>query len=395
MLQWVKGYDIKNRLFLPPTEVGQQLPKEIIEAYNKRHYSTLAEDGSSQIAESKSIPEDDQMSSTSLEQTISQGVVESVSVHPHLAELQSRLPSSTALLPQMVGVSSTSVLSHGTLKGDFSDPSLEGLELTPVANCIARYLGIDLSPEAALAETRKGVAIFLNGPHLSGKTTQARCLSEIYSALVLNVEDLIMDVISSGSTPAGIRARELCIETTVATQKETAPVVEAVDSPLSSKVSMAGSRKPTRGTINTVSGNKNTATKETAATEDEPKKETPEPFTVDPLYNTPHAAPSNQLIPAKLPEELIVEILTDRLQNTDCRKGVIFDGLKCRFAADSLMTTALILRALGDRKHIFFVNLDLDFDGIKDRIAAIEIEKEKKKGKKISYCIIMYMCNYT
>ena len=384
MLQWVKGYDIKNRLFLPPTEVGQQLPKEIIEAYNKRYNPLLPDDGSSQIAESKSVPDDDQMSSTSLEQTISQGVVESASVHPHLAELQARLPSSTALLPQMIGVSSTSVLSHGTLKGNFSDPSLEGLELTPVANCIARYLGIDLSPEAALAETRKGVAIILNGAHLSGKTTQARCLSEIYSALVLNVEDLIMDVISTGSTPAGIKARELCIEATVATQKETAPVVESADSPLSSKVSMAGSRKPTRGTINTVSGAKNTATKETTATtEDEPKKETPEPFTVDPLYNTPHAAPSNQLIPAKLPEELVVEILADRLQNTDCRKGVIFDGLKCRFAADSLMTTALILRALGDRKHIFFVNLELDLDGIKDRIAAIESDKEKKKGKKL------------
>ena len=368
MLRWVKGYDIKHRLFLPPVEIGQTLPKEIVEAYDKRHPS-LDDD---QIGDSKSYqdvtgPEDEVTSNTSIEHMGSQAIVD---VHPHLAELQSRFPSSTVLLPQMIGVSSTSVLSHGTARASFSDPSLDGLELTPVATCIARYLGIDLSPEAALAETRKGVAVILYGPQFSGKTSQAKCLAEQYDATILNIEELIMDAISSGSTPAGIKARELCIEATVIAQKETAISAESAESPLSSKVSMGGGKK-----INRTSGS---GKKEA---EEEIKKDSPEPFSVDPLYGTPHAAPSNQLIPVKLPEELIVEIFSDRMQQTDCRKGIVFDGLKCRFVTDQIMSTALILRALGDRKHIFFVNLDIDHEGIMDRILSIKIENQKKEGR--------------
>lgn len=381
MLRWVRGYDMKHRLFLPPTQVGESLPIEIKDAYTKRH-SAVALDESTQVAESKSssVPPDEELlpSNASLEHMESQAAVDAPnlpSVHPNLAELQSRIPSSTVLLPQMVGVSSTSVLSHGTVKASFSDPSLEELEITPVATCIARYLGIDLSPEGALAEYRKGVAIILYGAPLSGKTIQANRLSERYGASILVIEDLIVDVISSGSTPAGIKARELCIEVTTNSQKEFVQPVES-ESPLSSKASMAGGKKGNRVTgANIAAPPKNPTT-----TEEETKKDTPEPFLVDPLLDTPYAAPSNHLVPVKLPEELVVEIVSDRIQQTDCRKGIIFDGLKCSFTGDQLMTTALILRALGDRKHIFFANLELDSEGIKERIAAIEVEKQKKQG---------------
>ncbi len=370
MLRWVKGYDMKHRLFLPPTEIGQSLPKEIIEAYDKRH-PTQTND---RIEDTKSCqdvagPDDEINSNGSIEQMGSQAIIDN-SVHPNLAELQSRFPSSTILLPQIVGVSSTSVLSHGTVKASFSDPSLEGLELTPVANSIARYLGIDLSPEAALAEMRKGVALIIYGPPLSGKTSQAVILSEKYDAAILNIEELIIDVISTGGTPAGIKARELCIEATVNALKDTATSAEsAAESPLSSKVSMGGAKKINR---NMGSGKKEA--------EEEIKKDTPEQFIVDPLFDTPHAAPGNQLTPVKLPEDVIVEILSDRLQQTDCRKGIIFDGLTCRFITDQIMTTALILRALGDRKHVFFVNMEIDFDGITDRIMTQKMEKEKEEG---------------
>lgn len=389
MLRWVRGYDIKHRLFLPPIQIGESLPFEIKDAYTKRHSATPLED-SAQVAESKSssVPPDEGLpSNPSLEHVESSQVVVDgngqpglPSVHPNLAELQSRIPSSTVLLPQAIGmgVSSTSVLSHGTVKASFSDPSLEDLEITPVAACIARYLGIDLSPEGALAEHRKGIAIIFYGAPLSGKTVQANRLSQKYSASIIVVEDLIIDVISSGSTPAGIKARELCIEATMNTiQKEFVQPIES-ESPLSSKASMAGGKKANRVNAGNITGMPPKSTN--TSTEEEVKKDTPEPFMVNPLLDTPYAAPGDHLIPVKLPEELIVEIISDRIQQIDCRKGIIFDGLKCSFSSDQLMTTALILRALGDRKHIFFANLDLDRDELKDRVAAMEIEKQKKKG---------------
>ena len=368
---------MKHRLFLPPAEVGQSLPHEIVEAYKKKNLPADNEGGPHPVDSGtcKSghdlnyISEEHSGSNVSLGPSVSQAVVDA---HPHLAELQARLPSSTALLPQMVGASLTSVLSQGTLKVSSSDPNLDGLEMTPVAACLARYLGIDISPEAALAETKKGVAIIIYGPQLSGKSIQAKCLSEAYSAPILNIDELIIEAISSASTPAGCKARELCIEATNAAEAAAAELAALAETPTASKVNMSLQKKSSRAL--------SSATRHNKEEEEEPKGATPEPFTVNPLHDTPYAASKGTLIPVKLPEETILEILMDRIQQTDCRKGVVFDGLDCRFINDQLMSAALILKAFGDRKHIFFINLEMDSAGIKERIEKIEQEKQQKKG---------------
>ena len=43
------------------------------------------------------------------------------------------------------------------------------LEITPVSAAIARHLGIDLSPEGRAARNRRGIAIIVHGPPISGK----------------------------------------------------------------------------------------------------------------------------------------------------------------------------------------------------------------------------------
>ena len=42
------------------------------------------------------------------------------------------------------------------------------LEITPVSAAIARHLGIDLTPEARAARNRRGIAIIVHGPPISG-----------------------------------------------------------------------------------------------------------------------------------------------------------------------------------------------------------------------------------
>lgn len=42
------------------------------------------------------------------------------------------------------------------------------LEITPVSAAIARHLGIDLSPEGRAARNRRGIAVIVHGPPMSG-----------------------------------------------------------------------------------------------------------------------------------------------------------------------------------------------------------------------------------
>lgn len=44
-------------------------------------------------------------------------------------------------------------------------------DMTPVAEALARHLGIDLTNDGIQARNRRGVAIIVHGPPGSGKTT--------------------------------------------------------------------------------------------------------------------------------------------------------------------------------------------------------------------------------
>lgn len=54
-------------------------------------------------------------------------------------------------------------------KDDNESPGVGELEDTPVAAAIARYMGIDLSPEGQAARNRRGVAIIVHGSPHSGE----------------------------------------------------------------------------------------------------------------------------------------------------------------------------------------------------------------------------------
>ena len=70
-------------------------------------------------------------------------------------------------------------------------------EMTPVAQALARHLGIDLSNDGAQARNRRGIAIIIHGPPGSGKTMISRELSQRYSCALLNLDQVIIDAIDS------------------------------------------------------------------------------------------------------------------------------------------------------------------------------------------------------
>ena len=386
ILRWVKGYDRQGRLLLPPPTPGGSLPPEVTQAYHKEqtlkagidraqqeesvHSSDVNVVGDSAVSveqnQQRRTPSHVKLSTAELPHHQQQQGGSTTGVGTY--ESKTPQPSMTALFshPELSVIGSFSAITDGQ---SLSHPDVE---VSPVYAAIARYLGINLSPEALEAESRRGIAVIVHGPPSSGRSTQAKILGEIFKGAVLVLDEILMDAISCASTPAGCKARECCIQAAKEKAAAALATAEVGDVP---------------------SSHSNTAKKQAAAKDKEKEKEIasspsqpepPKPFSVLPLEGSNYAIPEGTIMPAVLPEELIVEILSDRLQFSDCLKGIIFDGVESHFTSNTLISTALILRAFNNRKHIYFVNFDMELDDIKSRLEQIEqarlhkIEEEER-----------------
>ena len=357
----MKGYDSLNRLFLPPTSPGDTLPSELMEAFDREQQQQKTR--TELVSETNVFAE----SGVSMEARSSHAKLPSL--HQLAAfEHKTPQPSSTALIshPELSIIESISALTQATGGGGNGASSHGDLELSPVAMSIARHLGIDLSPEAAEADNRRGLAVILHGPQSSGRSTQARILGERYGSAVIAVDQVLIDAISNASTPAGCKAREYCI------QMEEAKAAEVVETAQQQQALAAHSKKQI------AKESSKEKDKETQPNELQPSPVPRKLFQVQPLPETQYAVPNGRMMPVALPEELIVEMLSDRLQHSDCRKGVIVDGLESDFTPGLHVTTALILRALNNRKSIYVVLLEMELQAIVEREERIERERIRK-----------------
>ena len=64
------------------------------------------------------------------------------------------------------------------------------------------------------------------------------------------------------------------------------------------------------------------------------------------------------------------------LQLSDCQRGIVFDGLETLFSPNMAATCTSILRALNNRKYIFFVTLTLD----QARLRAVNEKRREEQG---------------
>jgi hydrocephalus-inducing protein len=102
------------------------------------------------------------------------------------------------------------------------------VERNPVFDSIARYLGIDLTLEGRAARNRRGVALVVHGPPLCGKSRAAVALAKHYECALLTIDSIIIDAISTSTSAAAAKARQLCAEA-AAKHAEEVRVLEAVE----------------------------------------------------------------------------------------------------------------------------------------------------------------------
>ena len=332
ILRATQGYDIYNTLLLPPRSAGDPLPPEIVDEYAQERKGET--DELKEEAEEKSS-------------------------RPDSAESRDATNAASAM-ELALGESTVEV-------GE--------LEFTPVARAIARYLGIDYSPEGKAALMRRGVAVIVHGPSLSGKTTQATALATAYCAALLKVDDVLNDAIVAGSTTAALQAKEICRES--AQQAKAAEEADAFVA--GANADLAKSRRTSQSSgkfllPNVVGEAAVASTSSMSATSKTSIQIDIQPSA--PVGDSTDADADEQILPTVLPEELIVEILDQRMQQADCSRGVIIDGLESQFTSGLVSTASIVLRAFENRKWIFFVQLNVSLNRTLERQEA----KQKAEG---------------
>ena len=216
------------------------------------------------------------------------------------------LTSSTSLSPPITIMPAFESTSHLLRKLEQGEDLAE-LQNSPVCTTLAKYMGVDISPEAKLAESRRGVVILMYGPVMSGKTTQAQLLARVYGGTVLTIDSIIIDAISKATTAAGKRARESCIEATIS-PVDSIPASNApqvTENIASKKSSQKGDKEQTKPDQTLAAEQTTTAL----------SCESPQPFQVEQIDNNSSLNTcNNTLMPTRLPEDCVIDILSERLQ---------------------------------------------------------------------------------
>nr|XP_014334844.1 PREDICTED: hydrocephalus-inducing protein homolog [Bos mutus] len=413
ILRTLKGYDSYNSLLLPPRLPGEKLPPEVYEYFREikrskeeqmkvKYLETLAQEN----AEEDDGPLSEQGTSASTKRTsLSRGI--SVTSKRHIPMVESKTypeeeedeESLEKLMLQTDKIQSTD--SH-------SAEEVGEVENNPVSKAIARYLGIDISAEGRMAKNRKGIAIIIHGTPLSGKSATAVNMARYYSAACLNLDSVMLEAISDSNNVAGIRARELCIRAAIEqSMKEEESAQEAAAASqnamgqlrlsnetlgkLTSECTLVTPEvkptKPVRGSVLLTKGKAESHGSGSQKQHHQHSSETPQ-VSSSPLPSGPtqrrlsvsaSVGGDTGLVSCVLPEELFTQILVDRIQLSDCYRGVVFDSLETLFARNAATALLCLLKAIGNREHIYVINMAQDYAAMKAQEKAKNEQEEHKR----------------
>ncbi|XP_037671842.1 hydrocephalus-inducing protein homolog isoform X7 [Choloepus didactylus] len=404
ILRTLKSFDSYNTLLLPPRTPGEKLPLEVYEYFKEVKRSKEEQMKAKYLeenAEEEDVPSSDQGTSTSTKRTsLSRGI----SVTSNLDERHVPLAESKYYLDEEEDEESQtdklqSLDSH-------SMEEVGELENNPVSKAIARHLGIDISAEGRLAKNRKGIAIIIHGTPLSGKSATAVSLAKYYNAACLSIDSIVLEAISDGNNVPGIRARELCIRAAIEqsmkegeelaqegalNQNVIGPIRlsnEALGKYASESTLVTPEIKPGKSVRGSVLINKGKAESHSSGSQKQHhlhSSETPQvsssPLPSGPTQRRLSVSASiggeTGLMSCVLPEDLLVQILAERIQLSDCYRGVVFDGLDTLFARSGTSALLCLLKAIGSREHIYVLNIAQDY-------AVMKAEEKAKKEQEES-----------
>ncbi|XP_027128846.1 hydrocephalus-inducing protein homolog isoform X3 [Larimichthys crocea] len=351
ILRLMQGYDENNRLLLPPRVPGESLPQELLDYYTE-HCSQLKNDAElkEDLDEKENGTDEEKRTNESEEE------MHTTSVKP-----------------------AEQLVSEMTKEG--SSERLGQLEMTPVSRAIARHMCIDLSPEGLAARNRRGIAIIIYGAPLIDKGSTAAALARHYSGACLSVDAVVTDVLMNGTSPVSLTARQIF-------DSAAAQYAERIAEQATEEITDLGPAADLKAS--------DPAPKSNQAPHHN-VEELPKPSKDSCSTNNSKEAPQQSesvehlalclggdvtSLRNLLPEQLLVDILAERLQLKDCYRGIVISSLESVYTQSVASTLQVVLKALNNRKHIYVVNLSDSYAALKARERAQReteeaLEKEK------------------
>ncbi|XP_078257666.1 hydrocephalus-inducing protein homolog [Rhinoraja longicauda] len=403
ILRMMKGYTSLNTLLLPPRQPGERLPVELLDYYKEQML----------------IEEQEQAKRKLLEATEGENEGEREDRFELQIALEVRQSSESDASSKATVVSptddkkefETEVTEKTTkAKGEKTESTLNvgvgELEVTPVSKAIGRYLGLDFSPEACAFRNRKGITFIVHGTPYSGKTNAAIFLANHYGAAYLTIDSIIHEALSSGTSPVALRAQELwakAILDQIQKENEEAAQVEGAmqhsfQVPGGLNVDGPNKQLPESSPVSetkTIHGSFTTQPKSSQVTSRTshiiPKQQidmqVSQVSTLIQIAQQPVSITTSQMgdtNPAgfQLPDEMLVEILKERLQLNDCCRGIVFDGLENQYNNNEAFTLLTVLKAINNRRHIYFINISQEYAVMKATEKAKLDEKETLENEK-------------
>nr|XP_051703218.1 hydrocephalus-inducing protein homolog isoform X2 [Oryctolagus cuniculus] len=414
ILRKLKGYDSHNTLLLPPRAPGEKLPMEVYEYFKEMKRSKEEQmkakylDSMAQENEDEDLFSSEQGTSPSTKRTsLSQGI----SLTSNLGE-RHPLADSRTYPDEDEDEESLEKLIFQTDKiqsiDSHSADEVGEVENNPVSRAIARHLGIDISAEGRMAKNRKGIAIIIHGTPLSGKTASAINMAKYYNAACLNIDSVVLEAMSDSSNIPGIRARELCIKAAIEQSmkegeefaQETALGQNILGQArlssenlgkLTSEITLLTPEMKTgkslRGSLLLSKGKADSHGSGSQKQHHPHQSETPQ-ISCSPLLMGPtprrlsvsaSVGGETGLVSCVLPEELLVQILAERIQMSDCYRGLVFDSLDTLFARNGTAALLCLLKAIGNREHIYVINMAQDYMAMKAQEKAKKEQEEHRR----------------
>uniref|UniRef100_A0A2K6GI20 HYDIN axonemal central pair apparatus protein n=1 Tax=Propithecus coquereli TaxID=379532 RepID=A0A2K6GI20_PROCO len=415
ILRKLKGYDSYNSLLLPPRNPGERLPPEVYEYFREMKKSreeqmkakfleTLAQENE----EEDMITSDQGTSASTKRMSLSRGI----SVTSNLEERHVPLVESKTFSDDDDDEESLEKIMFQTDKihsiDSHSTDEVGEVENNPVSKAIARHLGVDISAEGRLAKSQKGIAIIIHGTPLSGKSATATSVAKYYNAACLNIDSIVLEAVSDSSNIPGLRARELCIKAAIEQSMKEAEesaqeasggqnVIGSVRlsteilGKLTSEMSLVApdskSGKSIRGSMLITKSKADSHSSGSQKQHHQHQSETPQisssPLPMGPTQRRLSVSASiggeTGLMSCVLPDELLVQILAERMQLSDCYQGVVFDGLETLFARSTTAALLCLLKAFGSREHIYVLNMAQDYATMKAQEKAKKEQEELKR----------------
>ncbi|XP_008288806.1 hydrocephalus-inducing protein homolog [Stegastes partitus] len=353
ILRLLQGYDENKTLLLPPRIPGEGLPAELLD-YFKDHCSLLKDD------ELKAGVDKYEAEKNGTQEEIKQS--KRNDAHPEISPLSVR--------PAEIFVSE--------LTREGSSGRLGQLEMTPVSRAIARHMGVDLSPESLAARNRRGIAIIVYGAPLTDKSSTAAALARHYGASSLSVDAVVTDVVLKGTSPVSLTARQLYNSAAAEyAQRKAVEAAQAVDDATEPEPAAAPEASdPNSASADAVEGFAKRP--EDSRSKNDPKAQLDDENSHVAFCLGDDAATLSSL----LHEQLLVDVLAERFQLSDCYRGIVIAGLESAYTQSAASTLKVVLKALNNRKHIYAVNLSDSYAALKARERAQrEAEQALQKEK--------------